>query len=87
MAAITPTTVLKESGGSMTIHIATFAATADSGDTWDSGIAHIVGYWANRTDDPTQTKEGVDVVESSDTFTFYTGEDNCGIMLYVLSKS
>lgn len=88
MAAITPSSVLRENAGSMTLHIATFAATADSGDTWASAIAHIIGFWANGADTPTvQTVEGIDVALSSSTFTFYPGEADRGIMLYVLSKS
>lgn len=87
MGAITPTSVVRESLGSLTLHIATFADTADDDDTWASGLPNVVGYWANGTDDPTQEKEGVDVSESSGTFTFHTGEDNRGIMLYVLSRT
>ena len=87
MAAITPSSVLRENAGSTTLHIATFAATVDDDDTWASAISHIVGYWANGTDDPTQTKEAIDVSLSTSTFTFRCGEDNRGIMLYVLSKS
>ena len=88
MAAVTPTSVYKENAGSMTIHIATFANTTDNGDTWDSNISHIVGYWANATDDPTTTASvGVALAESSDTFTFGLGEANRSVMVYVLSKS
>ena len=85
MAAITPTLHQVESAGSLFLHIATFAATADNDDSWASGITGVVGYWANGTDDPTQTKEGIDVSFSGTTFTFRTGEDNRGIMLYVLA--
>ena len=87
MAAVTPTLHLIENAGSRVLHIATFAATTDNDDSWASGITGIVGYWANGTDDPTQEKEGIDVSESSGTFTFRTGEDNRSIMLYVLSNS
>jgi len=87
MAEISPTSTIRENVGSLTLHIATFAATADDGDTWASGLPNVVGYWANGTDDPTQTAEGVDVSESSGTFTFNLGEDNRGIMLYVLSRT
>lgn len=87
MAAITPSTHYIENAGSKVLHIATFAGTADDGDTWASGLTGIVGYWANGTDDPTQTKEGVDVSVSSGTFTFNLGEDNRSFILYVLSNS
>lgn len=83
----TPTLTLKESAGSLTIHIATFGSTAD-GDTWASGIPGIVGYWGNSITDGTQTKEGVDVALSGTTFTFNLGETkSSGIMVYALSRS
>jgi len=88
MAAITPTGVLRENAGSTTLHIATFAATADDGDTWASSIPHILGYWANGTDTPTaQASTGIDLYLSGSTFTLTTGEANRGLMIYVLSKS
>lgn len=88
MAAKTPDSVIRESAGSMTLHIATFSTNdIDDGDTWASGIQEIVGYWANGTDDPTQTKEGIDMSVSSSTFTFYTGEDNRTGLVYVLSRT
>jgi len=88
MAAITPSSVYKENAGSMTLHIATFAGTADDGDTWASSIPHVIGYWANGTDDPTtQASAGVDVALSGTTFTFSLGESDRSFMLYVLSKS
>ena len=88
-ASISPTAILKESVGSLTLHIATFAATADDTDYWTSKIAGVVGYWANRTDAPTQTKEAIDVqfTATNSVFTFSAGEDDVGIMLYVLSRS
>ena len=88
MAAKTPVTVLRENAGSLTLHIATFTTNdIDNDDTWASGIPNIVGYWANGTDDPTQTKEGIDVSLSGSTFTFRTGEDDREGMVYVLSRT
>lgn len=88
MAAVTPSSVYKENAGSMTLHIATFAATTDNGDTWDSNIEHIVGYWINATDSPTSAAScGSSLSESSDTFTISLGENNRSVMVYVLSKS
>jgi len=88
MAAKTPDSIYRESAGSLTMHIAKFSTNdMDDGDTWASGIAEIVGYWANGTDDPTQGKEGIDVSLSGTTFTFNTAEaDRTGI-LYVLSRT
>jgi len=88
MAAKTPDSVLRESTGSLTLHIAVFSTNdIDDGDTYASGIKEIVGYWANGTDDPTQTKEGIDVSLSSSTFTFNTGENDRTGILYVLSRT
>ena len=86
MAARTPTgTVIRETFGSLYLHIATFA-DIDDGDTYASGIKRVVGYWANGTDDPTQELGKIDIAESSGTFTFNTGEDDRTGMLYVLSE-
>ncbi len=88
MAAKTPDSVITESLGSLTLKIATFSTNdIDDGDTWDTGLSgKIVGYWANATDDPTQTKEGIDCSESAGVITFNTGEDNRTGMVYVLVK-
>jgi hypothetical protein len=81
-AAITPSTTYRESLGSLTLIIAKFANTLDTGDTWDSGIPGIVAHWAVATDVPgTQTNSGVAVSESSDTFTFSPDEDNQAVTL------
>lgn len=86
MAAVTPSTTYRESLGSLTLLKFSFANTTDDGDTYASGLPNVWGYWANGTDDPTQTKEGIDVSESSGTFTFSLGEDNRSFDLYVLAK-
>jgi len=86
-SAVTPTLVLRENAGSTMLHIATFAGTTDDGDTYVSGISDVVGFWGNCTDDSTgATYNGVDISESSGTFTFNLGEDNRSLMLYVLSE-
>ena len=85
MGAVTPTATLRESAGSVLLHIFTFANTTDDGDTYSSGISDVVGWWGNCTDSPTG-HEGVDIAESSGTFTFYLGEDDRSLMLYVLSE-
>lgn len=86
MAAVTPSSVSRENLGSVNLLIAKFATTTDDGDTWASGLDSVIGYWANGTDDPTtQTNTGVDVSESSGTFTFSLSEDNRSFTLYVLT--
>ena len=88
MAAKTPDSILTENTGSSTMHIATFSTNdIDDGDTWTSGIPSVIGFWAHATDDPTITKESIDVGQSAGVFTFYTGEANRQGILYVLSKS
>jgi hypothetical protein len=87
MAAVTPSSIRRENLGSVNLLICPFANTLDDADTWDSGLTSVVGFWANRTDAPTQEKEGVDVSESSGTFTFNMGEDNKAITLYVLTTN
>ena len=88
MAAITPSSTIRESVGDLTLYIATFAATADDADYWTSKIPSVVGYWANATDSTTG-EEGIDVAltVADSVFTFNMGEDDRGIMLYVLSRS
>jgi hypothetical protein len=46
MAAVTPTTVTRESMGSLTLHIATFTSIDSS--TWASGLPNAVAYWSNQ---------------------------------------
>ena len=88
MAAVTPSSISRESLGSLTLIVAKFASTTDATDSWASGIEGIFGYWANATDVPgTQTNCGVAVSESSKTFTFTIDEDNQANTLYVLAKS
>jgi len=85
-AAVTPSSIQRLSAGSNTLAACTFANTTDDADYWASGMKEVVGYWATGTDDPTQTKEKVDVGYSAGTFTFYLGEDNRSFILYVLYK-
>lgn len=88
MGAVSASSVLRENVGSLTLHIVTFANTTDDGDTWASGLPNVVGFWANGTDDATtQGNTGIDVSESSGTFTFNLGEDNRSFTLYVLSRT
>ena len=91
MAAITPSTVYRESLGSLTLHIATFAATADNADTWASGIQGIIGIWANANEAPgTQTNVGAGAVlttASSGLITLLMDEDNQAIKIFVVSRS
>jgi len=84
--------VKRDSVGSNTLITATFS-DIDDGDTWDSHITEVVGYWLNMTDDPTLQYERASVAYSKTVngvqngrFTFHTGEGNRTGELYILAK-
>ena len=88
MAPITPATLYRESVGSLTLHIANFAATTDNADTWDSNIPGILSVMACQADTagtPAATGSGASF--SGDTITFHVGEADSAITLHVYSKS
>lgn len=88
MAAITPTSTYRESCGSLTITFAEFAGTADTTDTWASGIPNIVAHALSVNDTTTtQASQGAGATRSGSTFTFYPGEDNTALTLIVFSRS
>lgn len=83
--ATTLSTVQRQNVGSLSRIIATFSDIDDDG-TWSSGIPNPIGYWLNPTDDPTQTKEGIDVTlttAATGVFTFHCGENTRTGVLYV----
>jgi hypothetical protein len=85
MAVITPDTSKTENIGSLRLVIADFTTSFDDGDTWDSGLEKIVGYWANGTDAATDHHNaGIDLTLSSHTFTLNTGENARTATLYIL---
>jgi hypothetical protein len=47
--ALTASTIVRESMGSMTLHIVTFATVTTAADTYSSGLPGIVAVWANAT--------------------------------------
>ena len=88
MAAITVATgyPLRESCGSLTLHIV--KSTADDGDTFASGLgSNVVGYWANSETNETAGEEGVNVTNSSGTFTLGLKTAASTVTLYILSRS
>ncbi len=59
-------------------------ASVDAGDTFE-GPPSPKGYWAQVTADPsTDTSAGVNVSESSGTYTFWPGVDSLTVTLFVL---
>lgn len=88
MAAVTPTSVTRFSMGDLTGHLAVFAGTLDTADTWASGIPGIVGLIPVQNDsNTTQASAGVGATWSGSTVTFVLGEDNTAVNLIVLSRS
>ena len=91
MAAQTAATSLRESVGSMTLHIFTFTSVAggsSTGDTFASGLGTtVVDFWAqDKTLSATQTSAGINVSNSSGTFTMSPAVDGAAVSLFVLAK-
>lgn len=87
MAAITPTTVIRENIGSLNLMIATFTTCSDA-DTWASGISGIVSFNPIVNGNPTtQASAGTAATLSGSTFTFYPGESSLGMIVWVLAKT
>lgn len=80
MAAVTDSTPTSAQG---TFKIFTFAAVSD-GDTF-AGPPSPKAFWAMVQGDPTtNTSAGINVTESSGTYTFYPGVDALGVQLFVV---
>jgi len=90
MAAKTPATIVRESAGSLTLHIADFTTAMDSGDSWASGLPNVVGFYATSTSGTSASigTGGIGVSNSSGTFTFlFGGGGPMKATLYVLSRT
>lgn len=88
MAASTPDAVRRASLGEFTLIIAEFPTTADTTNTWASGIEGIVAHWISVNDTTTtQASQGAGATRSGSTFTLYPGEDNTAMTLFVLCRS
>lgn len=87
MAALTATTTLRESVGSLTALFFAFTSVND-GDTFVSGLGSSVVAWNALTNanPATQGSAGIAVTNSSGTFTFYPGEDGNSQILQVLAR-
>jgi hypothetical protein len=86
-------TVLRESSGSLTLHIIPLTTVATS-DTYSSGIPGVVGYYATITSGTTiasvTSANPIQISESNGTFTFTGGKlvgTASNLTLFVLSKS
>lgn len=87
--ALTAATIDRESNGSLTLHRVTFSSVTSAGDTWASGLPNVWGYWANVTSSQgvLTTSGGVNVVNSSGTFTIVPNLHNAPVTLFVQSKT
>lgn len=89
MAALTPSTVGRESIGSMTFIVAQFTTCA-TGDTWTSGLgSNVLAFNAQPTSGPTtQASAGATVAYSSTTgiFTLKPGEDGNALSLQIACR-
>jgi hypothetical protein len=85
MADATVSSVNRHSVGDMTMHIVDFSSIADT-NTYASGLPNVLGHWANdATNVVTLGDEGINVAESSGTFTFYVKTTTTDAKLYILS--
>lgn len=80
-----PSGTMRESLGSLTLMIYPFSSVATA-DTFASGLgSNVVGFWANATtDEGTDGDEGVNVSNSSGTFTISL-KTTGAVTLYVLA--
>jgi len=79
-------TTQRESVGSLTLYIFNLTSVADA-ETFASGLPNVFGFWVNSTvNESTQGEEGVNVSESSGTFTFFLKTTGT-VDLYVLAKT
>jgi len=83
----TLSTTLRESVGSLTLYIFKLTSCADA-DTFASGLStNAVGWWANsEVTSETAGDEGVNVTNSSGTFTFNLKTTGT-VYLYVLART
>ena len=88
MAAITPSgNTPTRTSNDITTHVVTFASVGD-GDTYASGIEGVIGFWGQVTADPTtNSSSGINITESSGTFTFFPGVAALTLTLFVMARS
>lgn len=88
MAAVTPTSVVRENDGSANLIVAKFTTAINDTDTWTQSIPGYQSHSFVQTNDvTTQTSAGVSVAFSSGVFTFYPGENGATGILTVRVKS
>ena len=84
MAGARTPTVYQENVGSSKLIVARITSTVN-GDTWVSGLTGIKYFWAQvRGSGGTQASAGINVSESSGTFTFQPGIETVTVDLFVM---
>ena len=87
MAAVTPDSVRRYNLGELTLIVAELPTTADTTNTWASGIEGIVFHAIVVNDTTTtQASQGAGATRSGSTFTVYPGEDNTAMTLLVFAR-
>ena len=89
MSALTAASTYRESMGSLTLHIVNFSSISGD-DTYASGLGtQVVGYWAQDTQavGTTVNAAGMNVNNSSGTFTFAPALASTPGTLFIVSKS
>lgn len=88
MAAFVPDSVKRTNLGALTLYIVEVPATADTTNTWASGIPEIVAHWISVNDTTTtQASQGAGATRSGSTFTVFPGEDNTAMTLFILANA
>ena len=87
MAAGTVSRTERHSAGDLTLYVVTFSSLADT-NTYASGLGgNVVGYWCNSGYNETAGEEGVNVSNSSGTFTFGLKTTSTDAKLYILATT
>ena len=85
MAAATVSRTEQHSCGDLKLYVITFSSLADT-NTYASGLgSNVVAYWANGEYDETAGEEGINVANSSGTFTFGLKTTNTAAKLMILA--
>jgi hypothetical protein len=85
MAAATVSRTEQHSCGDLKLYVVTFSSLADT-NTYASGLgSNVVGYWANCEYAESSGSDGVNVANSSGTFTFSLSTTNTAAKLFILA--
>ena len=91
MSVLTASAVKRESLGSLTLIAVEFTSVnggSSTGDTYASGLGtNVVAYWCNCGTLPaTQVQQGVNVTNTSGTFTISPAVNSSAVTLFILAR-